>query len=201
MKEPSPWATPWSVSRVLRTRWPLPKFIPQEALERGRRVHAVTEALDQDRLVDPEEDILGWVSAYKTFLRDVRPDYEFIEHRVEQDSLKFHGVIDRVGTLGGAFSRRRCIIDLKTGPKKPQDSVQTAAYSLLLDPPRYDTLDRYGLYLRRDGSYKLRKYDSPYDFITWLVLLHRCAGTVDLDILGDVKAKVAGGASGEDLNT
>ena len=30
-----PWKTDWSVTRVLQTRWPLPPFIPPEALERG----------------------------------------------------------------------------------------------------------------------------------------------------------------------
>ena len=185
------WETDWSVTRVLQLKWPMPKFIPPEALERGSRVHEISEAIDAGREVEPEEDILGWVSAYQSFIKDFSPCYELVEHIVERPALNCHGVIDRVGrgilpadvrSIAGAFDPDaryavtvngggRFVLDIKTGAKKKADAVQLAAYAMLYDPDHYEQLDRYGLYIRRDGSYKLVPYTNDYDYVTWLQLL------------------------------
>ena len=174
------WETDWSVTRVLQLKWPMPKFIPPEALERGSRVPEISEALDGGREVEPEEDILGWVSAYQKFIKDFSPRYELVEHIVERKALNCHGVIDRVGAgfgnPGKLFQnikkmRRPFVLDIKTGAKKKADAVQLAAYAMLYSPDDYDQLDRYGLYIRRDGSYKLIPYTNDYDYVNWLQLL------------------------------
>ena len=89
---------------------------------------------------------------------------------MERKALNCHGVIDRVGAglnpHGGRF-----VLDIKTGAKKKADAVQLAAYAMLYSPHDYDQLDRYGLYIRRDGSYKLVPYTNDYDYVTWLQLL------------------------------
>jgi|TARA_R110000824_G_scaffold66800_1_gene173110 hypothetical protein len=164
------WKTDWSVTRVLQLKWPMPKFIPPEALERGSRVHEISEAIDGGREVEPEEDILGWVSAYQSFIKDFSPRYELVEHIVERPALNCHGVIDRVGA-GLNPNGSRFVLDIKTGAKKQADAVQLAAYAMLYDPDYYEQLERYGLYIRRDGSYKLVPYTHDYDYVTWLELL------------------------------
>jgi len=79
-------------------------------------------------------------------------------------------VIDRVGA-GLNPNGSRFVLDIKTGAKKKADAVQLAAYAMLYDPDHYEQLDRYGLYIRRDGSYKLVPYTNDYDYVTWLQLL------------------------------
>jgi hypothetical protein len=168
-----PWNTTWSVTQVLRTKWPMPKYIPREALERGTRVHEVTEEIDRGGTVDPGDDILGWVAAYQAFLRDVQPTYKQIEKIIERPALDVHGIIDRVGLIDG----RLCVLDIKTGPKKTADAIQLAAYAMLYDQQCYDQLNRYGLYIRKDGSYKLVQYTKMHDYVTWLQLLKQCTNS------------------------
>lgn len=165
------WATAWSVTRALQTHWPMPTYIAPEALERGSCVHALTARIDSalDAAPRPDTpDIEGWVSAYRRFLTDLTPQFTGVEEPVESVDLDCHGIIDRIGCFDDG---RRFVLDIKTGAKRPADAIQCAAYVSLLVPGEYDSVDRYGLYIRKDGSYRLRQYTNQYDFVTWLRVL------------------------------
>jgi hypothetical protein len=170
-----PWKTDWSVTRVLQTRWPLPPFIPPEALERGSRVHAYTEELDRGAVITPDADVAGWVDAYKDFSAQLRPTWELREHVMEDLEANVHGILDCMGYLSG--HEQPCVLDIKTGGDRastsnPAHAIQTAAYAWLYDRKDYLSYARYGLYLRRDGKWRLKLFDNPNDFRTWEQLLH-----------------------------
>jgi hypothetical protein len=172
------WQTQWSVTRVLNASglYGDLRFVPAEALRRGTIIHEATAQWDQGmgpaRLAP---DYNGWYEAYKRWCREMSPDFTHIEHafdRVTPDG-GFHGIVDRViHPLGGTHADHdRVVLDIKTGPPKASDPIQTAAYTIGLFPQSWKRCKRACLYIRQDGTYRLRAYTDPHDFLTWRSLL------------------------------
>jgi hypothetical protein len=146
--------TPWpSVTQALdRGGYINKRFYTGNGLERGRRVHALTMAVDTKALVKEAtipEDCGGPFEAYQMFVRDKRPSWEYIEKAFYHRTLRYGGRPDRV------FRRITGIegpgtLEIKTGGFADWHGYQTAGYVRLR--PRGC---RLVLYLGDDGRYRL----------------------------------------------
>ena len=77
----------------------------EACLERGRRVHALTQLDDEGRLDEESDDaeILGYVEAWRSFKRDYGFTPRLIEHRVFHPQFKYAGTFDRLGPNGLSY--------------------------------------------------------------------------------------------------
>lgn len=159
---------------------PLEDFygIPPAVLERkaaiGKAVHYGCELIDQGELdwtsVHPQLE--GYIRAYQRFLADTGFRVELSETRVYHAGLQYAGTLDRTGWLQGI----KTLVDLKTVCQmSPATGCQTAAYleALKASQPRdySPPTDRYGLQLRKDGTYRLHPYRGTDDWPTFVSLL------------------------------
>lgn len=143
----------------------------EQAARRGMLVHEYTELMDYDAMPEEVEyEVSGYLRAYADFLRDYNPDWTHIEHPCYCEDLEYAGTIDRVGIIDG----QTCIVDIKTlaSPTKMAKftvACQTAAYEVALF--RSHQVQRYALYLGKDGEYNLvdlNAYETKYGFDGWL---------------------------------
>ena len=131
--------------------------ILEEAKERGTAVHELTEAIDlgfPPEYIDPALE--GYAVAYLKFLEDYDVEWDYIEHRFYEPKMGFCGTIDRVGMIDGV----PCVLDIKTTSSPSVDQkiavcCQTAAYSLGIEDEYNHYIDRFALYLHKDGTYEL----------------------------------------------
>jgi len=143
------------------------QFYTQYHSDRGTAVHAATVMIDNGTLdessVDPE--IVGYVEAYKKFIEQCKPKWKHIEYMVFNQIAFYAGTLDRFGSLG-KFDQL-AILDIKTGQKAKWHAIQLALYvDGLVGRPRFAKL--YGLYLKKDGSFKASRdlvdYTDPEIF-------------------------------------
>mgnify|MGYP000879340087 FL=1 len=135
------------------------------ASRRGTAVHLATEYDDTGDLDEASvtDEVRPYLMAWRRFRADSGIVLELIEERVAHVGHRFAGTIDRVGRIKG----RREIVDLKSGTTQPTHGLQLAAYDLALpedDEPR----GRLTVQLRRDGTYRVHRYDNPHDRATFL---------------------------------
>jgi hypothetical protein len=163
------WKSAWSVGRVLAQRFGGTDHIPPSALTRGIVIHAWCEDYDLGQLVTPDAAYAGWCEAYKAFTYAKSPSW--YDHGVERifDTGQYHGVVDRQGVVHG----QETVADIKTGKPSRKDALQLAAYTQALHPQTYAKILRLGIYLSRDGTYRLKVYTNPCDFEEWNTLLNR----------------------------
>ncbi len=125
-------------------------------LMRGTYVHEAirlinTGSLDESTI---DDEIKGYVDAYRAFCREVRFEPEMVEYRSAHLAAGYAGTLDCVGKIGGV----RAMVDFKSGAVNEKAvRLQTAAYALMDGVPAVSA--RYGLELKKDGTYKLSK---PY---------------------------------------
>ena len=136
-------------------------WFTEQATLRGTYVHLATElhaagTLDPDS-VDPV--VQPYLDAYMRFLRESGAVWAAVEQRLGDDVLGYAGTIDRVGSIGD----QPVIVDIKTGPPQPWHALQLAAY-LQLVKRRWAPWQRYGLWLQKNGSYRLKHYSGRSDY-------------------------------------
>ena len=149
------------VTDVIRAAGLMPdmRFASDWHLERGRLVHAATHMHDEDDLdesqLDPE--IAGRVRAWQAFRAEAGARFVItaIERPCASSLPCYAGTPDRVGTWDG----RPCVVDIKAGEPADWHAIQLAAYRALTG-----TVDRLGVYLRADGTYKLVTYAAREDW-------------------------------------
>lgn len=153
--------------------------ILEEAKERGTAVHELTEAIDlgfPPEYIDPALE--GYAVAYLQFLGDYDVEWDYIEHRFYEPKMGFCGTIDRVGKIDG----KDCVLDIKTTSSPSVDQkiavvCQTAAYSLGIVDEYSPYVNRYALYLHRDGTYELfdcKEYELDRDFSGYSLFFDLC---------------------------
>lgn len=132
--------------------------ILEQAAKRGTAVHEYCELIDYDAMPEYiEAELVGYVQAYLSFIRDYSPMWEQVEATVYCESKGYIGTLDRAGLIDG----KQTIVDIKTlaSPTKINKftvSVQTAAYALARrETVGTETEKRYALYLGKDGNYNL----------------------------------------------
>jgi hypothetical protein len=170
-----------SVTQVLNLLQPfagVPKHILEVAQERGTFVHAMTEAydlgeLDEEALALMEDGLyMGYLKAWKAFIRDRKPVWDSVEERDYHDA-GFAGTWDRTGTLDG--EPEPWVIDIKSSLQDHKAwGMQTAAYRAMRanQDPRYIRARRGSVQLRPDGRYRFLSWDNPADWPAFCSLLN-----------------------------
>lgn len=159
-------------------------YMIRAAAARGTAIHEACEAIDYGLNPDISPVIVGYVKAYKQFLRDYSPKWEAIEKivgytRYADEKPLYCGTIDRYGTIDG----KKALVDIKTYASLTTEgyltgSCQTALYRDAMESNAQldgipdmvkgldayddngDVIRRYILHLKSDGDYRLVSLDS-----------------------------------------
>ena len=151
------------------------------AATRGKAVHKACELLDFGELdedsVDPR--IAGYVDGYRKFLFDFSPLWSIIETPMYHPSLLYAGTPDRFGVAGGV----RAVVDLKSiAAETPAVFVQCSGYDLMVEELGGSGAEEmWALYLKPDGTYRLRTSTSKRDEQTFLGCLRHYRGKAIID--------------------
>lgn len=147
------------------------------AAARGTVVHEWCEMYDYGCADDAiPSELFGYCKAYANFCRDYRPEWISSEEMVfsqpmfggEKQGDGYAGRLDRFGIIDSVKS----VVDIKTignPTTKTHISVccQTIAYAVAIDPKEAEAMNRYALYLRSDGAYRLldcKDYEAKNSF-------------------------------------
>ena len=143
----------------------------EQAKRRGTAVHELCEAIDCG--VDPEDleiepELVGYVNAYLTFLRDWRPEWLYIEKPLY--TLDYAGRCDRIGVIAGQVA----IVDIKTTANMDRLSRLALLFQLffyreaylfsLYDPEKmHRPKALLGVQLKKDGTYTVHEAQKIMD--------------------------------------
>lgn len=156
----------------------IPPSIREDALERGRAVHAAIQFYNEQDL-----DVAQFCGDFPTYAPYLRAWIHFCdqrhfvavlnEHRIASRRYKVAGTLDCLGLLDGV----PVLLDFKTG--KPSDvaaNLQTAAYLALAQEWKTDdtqlaaffelhpVVKRHAVRLKKDGTFAVESYSDPKDF-------------------------------------
>ena len=152
-----------------------PLWQMEAAADRGTKVHAATEALDKTGWAEIEDEYLPYLQAYAAFRREHDVQWELIEHPDYHPAHRYAGTIDRYGMVDGF----KTLLDIKTTYRvyKPLCSASLNLYRMMLEA-RGKTVERLLiLHLRKDGSYKLLRFDADDSVPMALITLHTAMKT------------------------
>ena len=134
-------------------------FFTEEGRDRGTLVHALTHAHDLQGAAQCPQELAGYLAAYRDAVAHLRPSWRELESIYASSRLGYGGTIDRVRDDGA-------IVDLKTSPLKDWHRLQTALYGLLYRERHGGPLPaRFGLYLAKDGGWKLKEFHRTADYV------------------------------------
>jgi hypothetical protein len=152
-------------------------FVKPDVLEwaraRGTALHRAIEyhakgTLDVDSL---HPEIVGAFKAYLRFRLDTGYEAFASELELVHDQWGFMGHPDTVGELNGGLA----VIDYKMTASfdKPYVTLQTAGYGMLWNHHHQDrpVEKRFGLHLRKDGTYRLHDVADPEAEQTFLAAI------------------------------
>jgi len=165
----------------------IPNGILETARARGTVVHKAIHFfnendLDVDRFAHDFPECIGYLDAWISFTRSRDFVPVLNERRIASRQYQLAGTADCFGLLDGL----PILLDFATG--RPQDvakDLQTAAYYALAtewareDDPELAAflarsrgiVRRYGVALRKDGTFSLDPYTAPTDFREFLTLV------------------------------
>lgn len=147
-----------------------PVWQMEAAADRGTKVHAATEALDKTGRAEIEDEYLHYLQAYAAFRREHDVQWELIEYPDYHPAHRYAGTIDRYGMVDGF----KTLLDIKTTYKvyKPLCSASLNLYRLILEA-RGKAVERLMiLHLKKNGSYKLIRFDAEDSVPMALITLH-----------------------------
>lgn len=137
----------------------------EEGRRRGQAVHVATQFIDEGDIdwssIHPT--VAPFVEAYQRFKAESGFKPRQVEQRVFNEVYLYAGTVDREGDLHGAD----VIVDIKTGDPAPWSALQTAAYAACYDTPH----QRFALWLRNDGTYRLEQHSDRNDIRVFLAAL------------------------------
>jgi hypothetical protein len=152
-----------SVTQILKSAGMVDfTFTTEFARERGsmahRAIHYAMENDLDDATVHPM--LVGYVSAARAFVADLKLDIVAVERRVYSPSAGYAGTLDLLARLGGKLG----IFDHKTGPPPPATALQLAAYADAYFEETGERIShRYAAHLHQDGRYTLTRYADRHD--------------------------------------
>lgn len=139
-------------------------YFTEDSRTRGRYVHRMVlyserEGLDENTV---DERLRGYLEAYRRFVQEVAVGpCTLLERPLCDPILRFAGTPDQLRPMQG----RETLIDLKSGQPHPTHGLQLAAYEhLIWRQLRCGRLDRAAVYLKPNGSYRLRMYEDRNDW-------------------------------------
>lgn len=147
-----------------------PLWQMEAAADRGTKVHAATEALDKTGRAEIEDEYLPYLQAYAAFRREHDVQWELIEHPDYHPAHRYAGTIDRYGMVDGF----KTLLDIKTTYRvyKPLCSASLNLYRMMLEARGRDVERLLILHLKKEGSYKLIRFDAEDAVPMALVTLH-----------------------------
>ena len=142
----------------------------EAAADRGTKVHAATEALDKTGQAEIQDEYLPYLQAYVQFRQEHDVQWELIEYADYHPELRYAGTIDRYGLVDGI----RTLLDIKTTYTvyKPLCGASLNLYRLILEAREKQVERLMILHLRRDGSYKLIRFDAEDAMPMALITMH-----------------------------
>lgn len=168
------------------------KYVLDKACERGTAIHKASEELDRIGKCDISPEYAEYINAYIKFRKDFNiKEYLYIEKPFATKHLGYAGTLDRVYVIDDDFIKavkKHCkadisnckgmlaIIDLKSSSqvKKQLAQIQLPAYSYLLEENIPDNQVAFLgiLHLKKDGKYKLTKYEDNPELLYACLSLH-----------------------------
>lgn len=150
---------------------PNKNFYNEIACKRGVDIHKMLEYYDLGTLdiSSVSKAYQPYLKAYILFCRFSKPIWNIdgVEQTFYNEEYDFCGTRDRVGSILWNGKRVDCVLDLKSGAKASWHKVQLAGYSIDV---RYK-VERFGLYVKKNGSYELEHYTDDSDFETFKNIL------------------------------
>lgn len=148
-----------------RTGWIDDRWYTEESCDRGQAVHELTAACDLGALTVStcESPYRGWLLAHQAAMILLRPTFLAIEEPDVHPHHRFGGRPDRVLELRQA----KTILEIKTGGIEKAHAVQTALQAILVAGRgglHAEAYQRYAIYYRPNGRYRLEPHDKPQDF-------------------------------------
>lgn len=169
------------------------QYVLDKACERGTAIHKATEQLDVSGKCDISPEYIEYINAYIKFRNDFNiKEYLYIEKPFATKHLGYAGTLDRVYVIDDDFIKavkKHCkediskcnkgmlaIIDLKSSSqvKKQLAQIQLPAYSYLLEENAPDNRVAFLgiLHLKKDGKYKLTRYEDNPELLYACLSLH-----------------------------
>lgn len=147
-------------------------WLAEQAARRGTAVHEACALIDYGETPEETPEFAGYLTAYRRFLHDYKPDWELIEFPMGSLDLGYAGTMDRCGMIDG----ERCVLDIKTGQLHyTAVSAQLTAYAMLYKLSPHCS-DLYGglkvLKLSKDGTYILRSCSPCPGVLEACMILH-----------------------------
>lgn len=146
----------------------IPKDVLDYAAERGRAAHLGCHYLDQEALdwKSVHHEVEGYIRGYEKFKKETGFVVFLSEQPMASRTFWFACTPDKIGQLNG----ENTVIDLKTGAPASWHGIQLSAQTLCLP----DGFKRAGLYLTKEGGYRIKPYSDRGDFNAWIsaVSLH-----------------------------
>lgn len=142
------------------------RWYTEESCERGHVVHRLTADYDLGAI----EDVTSVVSSFKPYLEAhvkamtiLRPKWAHVEEPLVSSRYRFGGRPDRAGLVYEAHS----VLEVKSGGPERAHAIQLALQAILVGeelklPP--ESINRYALYLKPSGKFKLEQLVDPADF-------------------------------------
>ena len=147
-------------------------WIAKAAAERGTRVHEACMLIDYGEEPEEDQEISGYLKAYRRFLQDYSPDWKLIEYSLGSKVLGYAGTMDRYGILNGKVA----IIDLKTGSQLYHSAVkaQLSGYFWLMANSQYECPETlYALRLDKSGVYELVEESGGHKLFDACKIIHQ----------------------------
>lgn len=146
------------------------QYVLDNAADRGTRVHKATQMLDVVHDVECDEDIVPYVQAYASFIREHKPKWEKIEFSFYNPHCKYCGTVDRYGDLDG----KKTLVDIKTSSalQKVLYGAQLNLYRMGLEANGFEVERMVILHLTKDGKAKIVEIEKNDDVAMACVTLH-----------------------------
>lgn len=129
----------------------------RNAADRGTRVHEAIEMIDQEIWTPIDDEIAGYVDAYKRWKNDFQPETIANEWRGYHRSMLYAGTTDKIAKLPGYGMS---IVDYKTSISYFPFlvDVQLAGYTQMIESwPGAKIDSAWGLHLKANGSYDFHR--------------------------------------------
>lgn len=152
----------------------IPEYTLNEAASRGTKVHQLTEDIDRFGWAEIDEELRGYLEAYRQFLNDYRPSWVASEWRGYHNNLLYAGTLDRIGHIqpddGGGVD----LVDLKTTRTfhGVMIGTQVDAYAQILISHDIPVRECYGLQLMPDGKYVFQRVPRNFKLFLHCLALH-----------------------------
>lgn len=152
-----------SVTQICKFAYPdayseIPEKMKQFYFSRGTAVHKLCEDVENgvDGQFTYDDEAEKYRAGHAKWLRDTgfKALPGGIEMRVKNLDLGYAGTVDRLGTAG----QRIWLVDLKTSSVRDKPTaLQLALYALAIPGYKFSEMERFGVAIKKDGSYQMSK--------------------------------------------